>query len=132
MIQLDDDSWLIGNFQRRFNFETIPTKFVRGADKVPDNFDDEICLVLREGGGVAVVVACSHVGILNIVSTVQKKLDLPINSVIGGVHLSGADSARIDKTLTTLENWGVKRFSLCHCSGDDIRTNFSTGSVLEL
>ena len=131
LIQLDDSAWLIGNFQRRFNFETIPDKFVRGADKIPDNFEDEICLVLREGDGVAVVVACSHVGILNIISTVQKKLDLPIKSVIGGVHLNNADSARIDKTLTTLENWGVKRFALCHCSGDDLRTNFSTGSVLE-
>lgn len=132
ILELDADSWLIGNFQRWYKFETIPEKFVRGENKIPDNFDDEICLVLREGDGVAVVVACSHVGILNIVSTVQKRLDLPIKSLIGGIHLLDADDNRIEKTLDLLESFGVKRFALCHCSGDKIRTKFSAGSVLEI
>lgn len=132
LLELDVESWLVGNFQRWYKFETIPEKFVRGEEKLPDNFDDEICLVLREGDGVAVVVACSHVGILNIVSTVQKRLDLPVKTLIGGVHLLDADSERIEKTLDLLESFGVKRFALCHCSGDKIRTNFSTGSVLEI
>jgi 7,8-dihydropterin-6-yl-methyl-4-(beta-D-ribofuranosyl)aminobenzene 5'-phosphate synthase len=131
ILQLDNDSWLIGNFQRWYKFETIPEKFVRGENKIADNFDDEICLVLREGDGVAVVVACSHVGILNIVSTVQKRLDLPIKSLIGGVHLLNASDERIEKTFDTLENLGVQSFKLCHCSGDKIRTKFSTGSFLE-
>ena len=131
ILQLDNDSWLIGNFQRWYKFETIPEKFVRGENKKPDNFDDEICLVLREGDGVAVVVACSHAGILNIVSTVQKRLDLPIKTLIGGIHLVDADNERIEKTLELLESFGVQSFKLCHCSGDKVRTNFGAGSVLE-
>lgn len=126
IVELDDGAWLIGNFIRRYRVE-IPAKFVRGEDKIPDNFDDEICLALREGDGAAVVVGCSHVGILNIVATVQKRLDLPVKTVIGGVHTSDT------KILAALEDLGVERFALCHCSGDNLRADFvSTGSVLEV
>ncbi len=126
LIQLDDGAWLIGNFDRRYKVE-IPAKFVRGENKIPDNFDDEICLVLREGDGAAVVVGCSHVGILNIVATVQKRLDLPVKSVIGGIHTDDT------KILARLEDFGVERLALCHCSGDNLRADFvSTGSVLEV
>lgn len=126
IVKLDDTAWLVGNFIRRYRFE-IPAKFVRGENKIADNFDDEICLVLREGDGVAVVVGCSHVGITNIIATVQMRLDLPVKSVIGGVHTSDT------KILAQLEDLGVERFALCHCSGDNLRADFvSTGSALEV
>lgn len=126
LVQLDDTAWLIGNFIRRCKVE-IPARFVRGETKTPDNFDDEISLVLREGDGVALVVGCSHVGILNIVATVQQRLDLPVKSVIGGVHTDDT------KILARLEDFGVERFALCHCSGDNLRADLvSTGRVLEV
>ncbi len=124
ILELDKNSWLIGNFDTRHKVE-IPEKFVRGESKIADNFDDEICLVLREGDGAAVVVGCSHVGILNIVSTVQKRLDLPIKTVIGGIH---SDDMKI---FARLEDFGVENFYLCHCSGENLRADFATGSVLE-
>ena len=124
ILELDENSWLIGNFDTRYKFE-IPEKFVRGEDKVADNFDDEICLVLREGDGVAIVVGCSHVGILNIVSTVQKRLDLPIKTVIVGIH---SDDMKI---FARLEDFGVENFYLCHCTGEKLRADFAAGSVLE-
>lgn len=123
ILKLDENSWLAGNFDTRFKV-SIPEKFVRGENKIPDNFDDEICLVLREGDGAAVVVGCSHVGILNIVSTVQRRLDLPIKTVIGGIH---SDDMKI---FARLEDFGVENFYLCHCTGDNLRADFATGSVL--
>ena len=125
ILELDENSWLAGNFDTRFKV-SIPEKFVRGENKSLDNFDDEICLVLREGDGAAVVVGCSHVGILNIVSTVQRRLDLPIKTVIGGIH---SDDMKI---FARLEDFGVENFYLCHCSGDNLRADFATGSVLNL
>lgn len=124
ILKLDENSWLAGNFDTRFKV-SIPEKFVRGENKIADNFDDEICLVLREGDGAALVVGCSHVGILNIVSTVQRRLDLPIKTVIGGIH---SDDMKI---FARLEDFGVENFYLCHCTGDNLRADFATGSVLE-
>ena len=65
VIKLDETAWLVGNFKRRYDFETIPNKFVRGDKRVPDDFSDEIVLVLREGDGLAIITACAHPGILN-------------------------------------------------------------------
>ena len=63
----------------------------------------------------------------NLAATVQKRLDLPVKSVIGGVHTSDT------KILAQLEDLGVECFALCHCSGDNLRADFvSTGSVLEI
>lgn len=142
VLELNSETWLIGNIERSYDFETIPAKFVCGEEKQPDNFNDEIVLVLREDDGVAIVTGCAHNGILNIVTTVKKRLNLPIHSVIGGIHLKGESSERIDKTLTELKYLGIRRLALCHCSGDEIHSRIddndftssriSTGSVIKI
>lgn len=126
-LDLDGDAWLIGRFNKKYPFETIPKKFVRGADKTPDPFDDEICLALRGREGLTVVAGCSHVGILNIVSTVHSRLNYPVVRVIGGIHLSSASEERRAATLNELKSLGVKDLKLCHCSG---RADISTGSKI--
>ena len=135
-LALDDTAWLVGNFKRRYAFETIPSKFLRGNDKIPDDFSDEIVLVLREGDGLAIVTACAHVGVLNIVADVRERFALPIVSVIGGLHLSGATHERIVRTLDELKLLGVKKILPCHCSGEVLANNssdrISTGSIIKL
>ena len=128
-LELDDDAWLIGNFVKKYPFETIPPKFVCGVDKHPDAFDDEICLALRGADGLTLIVGCSHVGILNIVSTVRNRLNYPVSEVIGGIHLSAASDERRAATINELKNLGVKRLNLCHCSGV---SNVATGSKIKI
>lgn len=130
VLQLDDKIFLVGNFKRQFDFETIPKKFVRGENKLPDTFSDEICIVLRGGDGLTVIVGCSHVGILNILSTVAKRFNEKIIRVIGGTHLLNADDERIEKTLSAFKNFGVRDLKLCHCSGEKISANISTGDEI--
>ena len=136
VLELDEDTWLVGNFKRRYDFETVPKKFLRGEKKIPDDFSDEIVLILREGDGVAIVTACAHVGVLNIVADVRERFGLQINSVIGGLHLTGATPERISLTLAELKRFGVKKILPCHCSGEEFMKNFgarlSTGSVIVL
>lgn len=129
ILKIDDEIFLVGNFERLTDFETIPKKFVRGEKKLPDTFDDEICVVLRGGDGLSVIVGCSHVGIVNIISTIAKRFNEKIVRVIGGVHLIKADSERIDKTFTALKNFGIRDFKFCHCSGIDTK-NFATGDEI--
>lgn len=136
VMELDETAWLVGNFKRRYAFETIPRKFVRGDKKIPDDFSDEIVLILRGVDGLAVVTACAHSGILNIVADVRERFVLPIVSVIGGLHLTGATRERIAKTLDELETLGVKKILPCHCSGENFMSHFSdrvtTGSVIKV
>lgn len=136
VIELDENIWLVGNFKRRYDFETIPKKFVRGDRKIHDDFSDEIVLVLRGSNGLAIVTACAHSGILNIVADIRERFSMPIVSVIGGLHLTGATQDRISRTIDELKILGVKKVLPCHCSGEEFMNNFperlSTGSVIEI
>ncbi|MGP1471581.1 MAG: MBL fold metallo-hydrolase [Schwartzia sp. (in: firmicutes)] len=130
LLQLDDTAWLMGAFSREEPLETIPPRFVRGETKILDDFRDEICLVLREGDGVALITGCAHPGIINMVRTVQTRLKFPVRSVVGGTHLKDASDERIARTLTVLREWGVRRMALCHCSGDTVRDFLSADAVV--
>ena len=132
-LDVGEGIYLIGKFNRKYPFETIPKKFVCGAEHQPDDFSDEICLAIRGRDGLTVIAGCSHVGILNIVSTVHSRLNYPVVGVIGGIHLSKAADVRIDATLNELKNLGVKRLNLCHCSGERARgTQIATGSIIKV
>ena len=135
VIELDDSAWLVGKFKRRYAFETIPAKFLRGVERIPDDFSDEIALVVREGEALAIVTACAHCGVLNIVADVRDRFGLRVSSVIGGLHLAGATRERLSQTLEGLRALGVKKILPCHCSGEDFPNDsdrIQTGSVIRL
>lgn len=111
---------LISNFPRVNDFETIPERFVRRTDTgfIPDDFADEICMALEVEDGLAVLVGCSHPGIVNMISHVRNVLRKPVRAVFGGTHLVEADEHRVDLTIRTLREKGLEILGLSHCSGD--------------
>ena len=111
---------IISGFPRIHDFETIPARFVRKAAEgfVADDFGDEVCMALEIQGGLAVLVGCSHPGILNMMTQVSTLLGKPIRAVFGGTHLLEAEGSRMEKTLEDLHRAGVKRLAFSHCSGE--------------
>ena len=124
---------VIGNFERRYEFEQIPDRFVlRKNDKwEKDDFSDEICLVLDGTEGQTVIVGCSHPGILNILTTVQERFGKPIRAVFGGTHLVEADEKRIRITLDKMKQMGVGLIGFNHCSGEELQTIMSQEAELK-
>lgn len=122
-VQIHPGLWLISDFPRVHNFETIPERFVlkTAEDLVADDFSDEVCMALEVEGGLAVLVGCSHPGILNMLCHIQNLLKKPIRAVFGGTHLVEADAQRIDITIDTLEKMGLEILGFSHCSGDAAR-----------
>lgn len=112
--------FLVGGFARTHAFETIPERFVRQTPDgfVPDDFADEICLALAAGDGLAVLVGCSHPGILNMIEQVHAVLGRPVRAVFGGTHLAEAGQERIDATVKGLRALGLETLGLGHCSGE--------------
>lgn len=113
--------WLIGGFPRKDPRERIPARFVRrtSAGFAADDFGDEICAALDFGGKLAMLVGCSHPGILNMARHVRETLDMPIYAIFGGTHLVEADGERVEYTISRLREMGVEVFGLGHCSGEE-------------
>lgn len=112
--------WLIPGFPRVHEFEKIPNRFVRRTENgfLVDDFSDEICMALQVEGGLAVLVGCSHPGILNMITYVSNLLKQPIKAVFGGTHLVEADESRIHLTVERLREMGLEILGLSHCSGE--------------
>ena len=132
-LELEPGCYLVGNFERRYEFEQIPDRFVlRKNDKwEKDDFSDEICLVLDGTNGQTVIVGCSHPGILNILTTVQERFGKPIRAVFGGTHLVEADGKRIRITLDKMKQMGVGLIGFNHCSGEELQTIMSQETELK-
>lgn len=83
-----------------------------------DEFDDEIVLGINTAKGLIVIVGCSHVGIINILSTILEKTGIPIYAVIGGTHLIEADEIRMEKTMDAFRKMNIKVIAVSHCTGE--------------
>lgn len=120
--QIFPGMWLVTAFSRNVPFETIPEKFVRKTEAgfLPDNFGDEVCLVLEAEGGLVMVVGCSHPGIVNMVNGVAARLGKPVRAIFGGTHLCDAGPRRMECTLDTMAAAGVETLGFSHCSGETV------------
>jgi 7,8-dihydropterin-6-yl-methyl-4-(beta-D-ribofuranosyl)aminobenzene 5'-phosphate synthase len=123
IMKIAEGCYVVGDFERKFQFETIPERFVNYCDGkfVKDDFGDEVCMVLDSPKGLVVLVGCSHPGILNILDTVSHRLDRKIAAVFGGTHLMEADDERINFTLSEMKKMGIDILGFSHCSGEQVR-----------
>ena len=100
-----------------------------GEEAVPDDFDGECFAVIfpkeKKQDGLVIVTACAHLGINNIITTVQRRwFDIPILGVVGGFHLMkntpitlNCSENYVNQLARELKNSSVKRFYTCHCTG---------------
>lgn len=111
---------IFNNFERISPMEELREEFVikKNDSYVLDDFSDEITIGIITSKGLVVIVGCSHVGIVNILSTIEKRVNMPIYAVIGGTHLIDADADRIECTIKEFERMGIQRIALSHCTGE--------------
>jgi 7,8-dihydropterin-6-yl-methyl-4-(beta-D-ribofuranosyl)aminobenzene 5'-phosphate synthase len=94
----------------------------------------EQVLVLEKNDGLAVIVGCSHPGIVAIVETVKERFgDRSIALIAGGMHLRDTSESGIESIASDLKRLGVNRIAPSHCTGDravEIFRRHWTGTVL--
>lgn len=142
-VALTEHCFLETGFPRIHPMEQIPPRFVRwnGREMEKDLFEDEQCLVLDLGEGLAVVAGCSHPGILNMLEEVSRRRGKPVTAVLGGTHLAEADEERTERTILEMKKMGVRYMGMNHCSGtaaddrigcdpDVVRVRLSAGSCI--
>jgi len=99
-------------------------KVYRHGHYIDDDFEHEIYLVIEEEKNKVLFSGCSHNGIENIITTIEKRDKQKLTHVIGGFHYSHYDSFDFVQTtfLQELGNRFAKKdidFYSCHCTGND-------------
>ena len=71
-----------------------------------------------KGKGLVVLSACSHAGIVNVLTDARARFSgVPLYAAMGGLHLSGANEAIIPQTVAAMSEFGLAQIAAGHCTG---------------
>ena len=80
--------------------------------------DERFVAVHIAGKGQVVFTACSHAGLINVLTEARARFpEIPLYGVVGGFHLSGATEAIIPETVAALAPFDLKLIAAGHCTG---------------
>lgn len=116
---VSDGLTVTGPIPRLTDFEdTGGPFFLDEACTRPDPLEDDQSVFFDTTEGTVVLLGCAHSGIINTLRCIRQLTDnRPIHAVIGGMHLVGASSHRIERTIEELKQIGVGRLAPAHCAG---------------
>ncbi|WP_297297397.1 MBL fold metallo-hydrolase [uncultured Brachyspira sp.] len=132
--KIDDNCYVFSGFKRTTPYEEASSNFVCGnlnEDMKVDNFNDEICLVIKTDNELCLLTACSHPGIVNMVKSVGEYFNSNVTSIYGGIHLVEADGERIKNTIADMKKLGLKKAGFCHCSGNKVKEVVKNDDAIE-
>ncbi len=77
----------------------------------------EQALILKTKEGLVMLTGCAHPGIVNMVRRAKEYLELPIDLVGGGFHLSSLNRRELKELVEQLQGLAVRRIAPSHCTG---------------
>jgi len=89
----------------------------RSWDADPLIMDERFVSVRVRDKGMFVFSACSHSGIVNVLTHARDVSPAPLYGAMGGLHLSGVTEKIIPDTVRDLKRFGLKLFAPGHCTG---------------
>ncbi len=122
-IILDDMFFVSGEIPRVTSFEKgLPGQVRRAADGQSWEADelvmDERYLAVHvRDEGLVVLSACSHAGIVNVLTDARATLRAPLHTMLGGLHLAGTNERIIPQTIEGLRAFDLKCIAAGHCTG---------------
>ena len=121
---LDDLFYVSGEIPRVTAFETgmqgqhRRTLDGQGWEPDPLVIDERFIAVSVKGKGVIVLTACSHAGVVNVMTHARDCFaGETLYGVLGGFHLSGGNERIIPETVAELRAFELKLIAAAHCTG---------------
>ncbi len=90
----------------------------RDGERVPDDFADDISVIVDVGAASVLLTGCAHAGLVNIVERATEIAGRCPVAIIGGTHLASAAEERIAGIADDLHARGVRTLLPMHCSGE--------------
>lgn len=117
---LTENIMVFTNFIQGEKYANInQTMFIKKDNQYAlDFFTDEIVMGLNTPNGLVLLVGCAHVGIVNILKTINQRTRLHIYALIGGTHLVGEDRKKIDRFIQYLDDKNINMVGVSHCTGE--------------
>ena len=119
-----DTVYVSGEIPRVTPFERgLPGQQRRTVDGTawePDELikDERYLAVNVAGKGIVVFTACSHAGVVNVLTHASACFPgVALHAVVGGLHLAGTNEAIIPDTVTALREFDLAVISAGHCTG---------------
>ncbi len=119
-VRLSDHIITTGEIPLITDFERVDKNLFVKSDSGfhPDKLADDQALVVNTSKGLAVILGCSHRGIINTLIQAQKVgEEKKIRTIVGGTHLFRSSSQQLSKTIDKLMEFGVERIGVSHCTG---------------
>ena len=120
----DGAFYVSGEIPRVTSYEAgVPNHLTRSADDKswePDPLimDERFVSVNVKGKGQIVFSACSHAGLINVLTHARSVFPaVPLYGAMGGLHLSGINERVIPQTVADLKQFGLKLLAPGHCTG---------------
>ena len=80
--------------------------------------DERFLAVHVAGKGLVVLSACSHAGIVNVLTSARASFpNVPLHAAMGGLHLSGTNERVIPQTVEVLKGFDLDVVAAGHCTG---------------
>ncbi len=123
-LALDGTAYVSGEIPRVTPFETgLPGQHRRtldGKDWELDELimDERFVAVHVKGRGLVVFTACSHAGVINVLTGAEASFPgIPLYAVLGGLHLSGTNERIIPQTVEAMRRFDLSVIAAGHCTG---------------
>lgn len=127
--------WVTGGIPRANDFEDVGGPFfLDDAMEIPDPIADDMAMYLTGAVGLSVIFGCAHAGAMNTIDHIfQQTGKLPVDTLVGGLHLAAASSERMDRTVAMLHALAPRRMIFGHCTGASaigcLRSEFPAASM---
>jgi 7,8-dihydropterin-6-yl-methyl-4-(beta-D-ribofuranosyl)aminobenzene 5'-phosphate synthase len=80
--------------------------------------DERFIAVNVRGKGLVVLTACSHAGVVNVLTHARACFPgVKLHTVLGGLHLSGVNERIIPQTVKALHDFDLDVIAAGHCTG---------------
>ncbi len=91
---------------------------VKDGELVPDDYADDMSLVVEREDGIILICGCCHAGLRNTVKTVRRYHAAPLVAILGGTHLAHADQSELNALCDLLKDENEPALYLNHCTGE--------------
>jgi len=117
---ITEDILSSGEVPMKTDFESVaPICYLKKGNQYENStVEDDQALFILTDQGLIIILGCAHRGMINTILHAREITGVDeVHMVIGGSHLLNTSQKQQEKTLEAIQNLGIKKVALSHCTG---------------